>query len=87
MVEDVILTEAVVARTLAAIAELEVGVVRVGAAADGALVAIGGLSILATEFKTPAKVRDVSIKGLKAATAKAKELNEKRMAASTDPDN
>ena len=63
------------------------GVVMMPLPGPGALVAIGGLSILATEFKTPAKVRDVSIKGLKAATAKAKELNEKRMAASTDPDN
>mgnify|MGYP000400122277 CR=1 FL=1 len=40
VVEDVILTEAVVARALAAIAELEIGVVRVGAAADGALVVV-----------------------------------------------
>lgn len=63
------------------------GVVMMPLPGPGALVAIGGLSILATEFKTPAKVRDVSIKGLKAATAKAKELNEKRKAASTDPGN
>ena len=45
------------------------GVVMMPLPGPGALVAIGGLSILATEFKTPAKVRDVSIKGLKAATA------------------
>lgn len=40
VVEDVILTEAVVARALAAIAELQIGVVGVGAAAHGALVVI-----------------------------------------------
>ena len=41
-----ILTEAVVAGALAAIAELQVGIVRVRAAADGAFVVIGRLLLL-----------------------------------------
>ena len=46
VVEDVILTEAVVARALAAIAELQIGVVGVGAAAHGALVVIAPFLLL-----------------------------------------
>ena len=44
--EDVILTEAVIARALAAIAELQVGIIRIRAAADGALVVIALLLFL-----------------------------------------
>ena len=44
--EDVILAEAVIARALAAIAELEFGVIRVRAAADGALVVVALLLLL-----------------------------------------
>ena len=43
VVVDVIHAVAVVADTLGAVTELQIGVVRIGAAADGALVEIAGL--------------------------------------------
>ena len=46
VVEDVILAEAVIPGALAAIAELEVGVVRIRPAADGALVVVRHLLCL-----------------------------------------
>ncbi len=56
------------------------GVVLMPLPGPGAVIAIGGLAILATEFETAGKARDASVKGLKAATAKAQELRAARRA-------
>lgn len=56
------------------------GVVLIPLPGPGALVAIGGLSILATEFETAAKTRDVAVKGAKAAAAKVQQLRDERKA-------
>ncbi len=54
------------------------GVVLMPLPGPGTVIAIGGLAILATEFETAGKARDAGVKGLKAATEKAKELREAR---------
>ena len=46
VVEDVILAEAVVSGAAGAVPEFQVGIVRVGAAAHGALVAVAALRLL-----------------------------------------
>ncbi len=52
------------------------GVVLMPLPGPGALIALGGLGILATEFKGAGKARDLGVKGLKAVTKKAAELRE-----------
>lgn len=53
------------------------GIVMMPLPGPGALVAIGGLSILATEFETAGKVRDAGVSGVKAAVTQAKKLRRK----------
>jgi len=55
------------------------GIVLMPLPGPGALVTLGGLAILATEFKTPGKMKDVGVKAFKKAEAKAEERrNSKR---------
>ncbi len=52
------------------------GVVLMPLPGPGALIALGGLSILATEFESAGRARDLGVRGLKAAGAKAKEFRD-----------
>ena len=56
------------------------GIVLMPLPGPGAVIAIGGLGILATEFEGAGKVRDASIKGVKAAAKTAASLHDKRRA-------
>lgn len=54
------------------------GVIMMPLPGPGALIALGGLGILSTEFETAGKVRDAGIKGVKKASAKLKEWQGQR---------